>query len=383
MDDKDYATPPTAPAPQAEAGAPQHSYPPTHHAMDGKDATAPQPGPQVSYPLMEHAIDGLDATAPQPGAPPHPSSPLTQQAMEMEGKYAAPQPGTGATPPSSSPLMQQAVDGKDAAQAPPGASVPPAESARWGTRQMGPPAAPGAHPENQQAAQWTASRGDQELPPYVIMGGPEPAAAASARRTDKETKDSPMEHILDFFNVWSRKAEELSSNIWLNLKTAPSMSDAAMGKLSLGAKAITGGGFEKLYKQTFASGPDEHVKKTFACYLSTATGPVAGTLYLTNMNVAFCSDRPLSFTAPSGQTAWSYYKIMIPLAKLAAVEPVTAKESPPEKYIHIVTVDSHDFWFMGFVSYDKAVHHLGGAVSSSQHHGAAPAAAPAPAPTYE
>jgi hypothetical protein len=157
------------------------------------------------------------------------------------------------------------------------------------------------------------------------------------------------------------------------------MSDAAMGKLSLGAKAITGGGFEKLYKQSFASGPDEHVKKTFACYLSTATGPVAGTLYLTNMNVAFCSDRPLSFAAPSGQTAWSYYKVMIPLAKLAAVEPVTAKESPPERYVHVVTVDSHDFWFMGFVSYDKAVHHLGGAVSSS-HHGAAPAPAPAAAP---
>jgi hypothetical protein len=77
---------------------------------------------------------------------------------------------------------------------------------------MGPPAAPGAHPENQQAAQWTASRGDQELPPYVITGGPAPAP-----RTDKE-KDSPMEHILDFFNTWSRKAEELSSNIWLNCK---------------------------------------------------------------------------------------------------------------------------------------------------------------------
>uniref|UniRef100_A0A453MB65 Uncharacterized protein n=1 Tax=Aegilops tauschii subsp. strangulata TaxID=200361 RepID=A0A453MB65_AEGTS len=217
MDGKGYTTPPTAPAPQAEAGAPPHSYPPTEHAMDGKDAAAPQPGSQVSYPSMEHAMDGLDATASQPGAPPHPSSPQTQQAMEMEGKYAAPQPGTGATPPSSSPLTQQSVDGKDAAPAPPA----DAESAKWGTRQMGPPAAPGAHPENQQAAQWTASRGDQELPPYVIMGGPEQAPAASARRTDKETKDSPMEHILDFFNVWSRKAEELSSNIWLNRKHEP------------------------------------------------------------------------------------------------------------------------------------------------------------------
>ncbi|CAN6338294.1 unnamed protein product [Urochloa humidicola] len=123
--------------------------------------------------------------------------------------------------------------------APPAAGQPP-ESARWGTRQMGPPAAPGAHPENQEAARWTAARGDQELPPYVIMG--DPVAAPPQRGKG----DSPMEHILDFFNTWSRKAEELASNIWFNLKTAPSMSDAAMGKLSLGAKALSEGGFDKL-----------------------------------------------------------------------------------------------------------------------------------------
>ena len=188
------------------------------------------------------------------------------------------------------------------------------------------------------------------------------------------------------------------------------MSDAAMGKLSLGAKALTEGGFDKLYKQTFSSAPEEHLKKTFACYLSTATGPVAGTLYLTNINVAFCSDRPLSFTAPSGQTAWSYYKVrslafvqgryggggvlltrremtcillgpatqvMIPLGKIATVEPVTMKENPPEKYVHIVTVDSHDFWFMGFVSYDKAVHNLTEAVCQRSQHGVGAGAATA------
>ncbi|CAN6347671.1 unnamed protein product [Urochloa humidicola] len=282
-----------------------------------------------------------------------------------DGKHEA--ASAAAAPPAGAP--------QPAAPAPPAAGQPqpqPPEAARWGTRQMGPPAAPGAHPENQEAARWTAARGDQELPPYVIMG--EPVAAPPQQRGKG---DSPMEHILDFFNTWSRKAEELASNIWFNLKTAPSMSDAAMGKLSLGAKALSEGGFDKLYKQTFSSGPDEHVKKTFACYLSTATGPVAGTLYLTNLNVAFCSDRPLSFAAPSGQTAWSYYKVMIPLAKVAAVEPVTMKESPPEKYVHVVTVDSHDFWFMGFVSYDKAVHHLTEAVShrSQSQHGVADTAA--------
>lgn len=93
------------------------------------------------------------------------------------------------------------------------------------------------------------------------------------------------------------------------VKAGPSVTEAAWGKLNLTAKALTEGGFDPLYKQIFAADPHEQLKKTFACYLSTATGPVAGTLYLSNTKVAFCSDRPLSFKAPSGQEAWSYYKV--------------------------------------------------------------------------
>ena len=93
------------------------------------------------------------------------------------------------------------------------------------------------------------------------------------------------------------------------VKTGPSVSEAAWGKVNLTAKAITEGGFESLFKQIFATEPNEKLKKTFACYLSTSTGPVAGTLYLSTARLAFCSDRPLFFHAPSGQEAWSYYKV--------------------------------------------------------------------------
>lgn len=93
------------------------------------------------------------------------------------------------------------------------------------------------------------------------------------------------------------------------VKTGPSVSESAWGKLNLTAKAITEGGFESLYKHIFPTDPNEKLKKTFACYLSTTTGPVAGTLYLSTCKVAFCSDRPLSFRAPSGQETWSYYKV--------------------------------------------------------------------------
>ena len=48
---------------------------------------------------------------------------------------------------------------------------------------------------------------------------------------------------------------------------------------------------------------------------------------------------------------------------IATVNPVTMAENPPAKYIHMVTVDGHDFWFMGFVNYDKASVHVLDAVA--------------------
>ena len=126
----------------------------------------------------------------------------------MEGKDASAAPPAGAPQP--------------AAPAPPAAGQPqPPEAARWGTRQMGPPAAPGAHPENQEAARGTAARGDQELPPYVVVGEPVPQQVGEpVPQQQRQKGDSPMEHILDFFNSWSRKAEELASNIWFNRKAS-------------------------------------------------------------------------------------------------------------------------------------------------------------------
>lgn len=133
--------------------------------------------------------------------------------------------------------------------------------------------------------------------------------------------------------------------------------------MNLRAKAITEGGFESLYKQTFPTYPNEKLKKTFACYLSTSTGPVSGTLYLSNAHAAFCSDRPLLMSSP--QQTWSYYKLMLPLNNICAVNPVVLRDiNPSDKYIHLVTVDGHDFWFMGFVNYEKASRYLTQSISS-------------------
>ncbi|KAF9607101.1 hypothetical protein IFM89_032217 [Coptis chinensis] len=249
----------------------------------------------------------------------------------MNTKPEEAQPNQSSTPPASAPSDQNQ------------------STEKWGTDIMGAPASPSSHPNNQKAAAlWQAE--EHHEPPYhpYIQYSP----------VDQKPSNNPIEPVIHIFNSWTTKAESLARNIWQNLKTGSSVPDTLYGKVGLTTKVLTGGGFETLYKHTFVNDPNEKLKKTFACYLSTATGPVAGTLYLTNINVAFCSDRPLSFTAPSGQVAWSYYKVMIPLAKISSINPISMKEDPPEKYIQIDTIDNHDFWFMGFVNYDKASQNL-------------------------
>lgn len=93
------------------------------------------------------------------------------------------------------------------------------------------------------------------------------------------------------------------------VSTGPSMADTAWGRVTAGTQLLTKGGFEGVFKSTFTADADEKLKKTYACFLSTSTGPVAGTLYISTKKIAFCSDRALSYTPQGGQTAYSYYKV--------------------------------------------------------------------------
>lgn len=86
------------------------------------------------------------------------------------------------------------------------------------------------------------------------------------------------------------------------------MADAAVGRIAQGTKILTEGGYEKVFRQTFETVPEEKLLKAYACYLSTSAGPVMGLLYLSSAKIAFCSDNPLSYKV-GDQTQWSYYKV--------------------------------------------------------------------------
>ncbi|XP_020593243.1 GEM-like protein 1 [Phalaenopsis equestris] len=173
-----------------------------------------------------------------------------------------------------------------------------------------------------------------------------------------------IESVKDVLGKWgkklgdtAKKTEDLAGNVWQHLKTGPSFADAAMGRIAQGTKIIAEGGYEKIFRQTFDVFPEEQLKRAYACFLSTSAGPIMGTLYLSTAKIAFCSDNPLSYTV-GDKTEWSYYKVVIPLRQLRSVNPSTSSINPSEKYIQIVSVDNHEFWFMGFLYYDNAVKHL-------------------------
>lgn len=96
----------------------------------------------------------------------------------------------------------------------------------------------------------------------------------------------------------------------LTVRTSAHITDAAMARLAQGTKVLTEGGQEKLFQHTFEMLPGEKFLKAYACYLSTASGPVIGMLYLSTKKLAFCSDNPLCYYSSTGQQEWMYYKVI-------------------------------------------------------------------------
>ncbi|KAD4586106.1 hypothetical protein R6Q59_035523 [Mikania micrantha] len=201
--------------------------------------------------------------------------------------------------------------------------------------------------------------------------GPNPYVSAVPVR-DSSTKNG-MDSVKALFGRWAKKAseatkkgQEYAEDMLQHLKTGSSITDAAVGRIAQGTKVLAEGGYEKIFRTTFQNTPEEQLLKSYACYLSTSAGPVMGLLYISTAKLAFCSDNPLPYKVGEDKK-WSYYKVVMPLLQLKAVKPSRSKSNPAEKYIQVISVDDHEFWFMGFVNYDSAVKTLQGALDPHQY----------------
>lgn len=159
---------------------------------------------------------------------------------------------------------------------------------------------------------------------------------------------------------FSERAEDLAEHF----KLSKSVSDTLKGKLILGAEIVTKGGVDNLFRQLFTVDPEEKLLKSFACYLYTTIDPVAGVIFISTQKFAFCSERRLVFTCPSGGLCRSYYRVVITVKEVTSVNSCENSEKQSEKYIKIQTVDKGEFWFMGFVNFHKALKYMKKAVES-------------------
>ncbi|XP_025672696.1 GEM-like protein 2 isoform X3 [Arachis hypogaea] len=151
--------------------------------------------------------------------------------------------------------------------------------------------------------------------PYVHISPAPPSSASNNNNRPNQTLDS----ICDGFNRCSRTvekaarhAENMVDNFWNHIRISSSPADAAMARIVQGTRALTNGGSDKLFQQTFGFVPGERLLKPFACYISTTSGPVIGTLYVSNKRVAFCSDYPICHHPMSFQhhrSSCIYYKV--------------------------------------------------------------------------
>lgn len=57
---------------------------------------------------------------------------------------------------------------------------------------------------------------------------------------------------------------------------------------------------------------------------------------------------------------------MIPTRKIRSAHESENINKPEQKYIEVVTEDGYDFWFMGFLRYEKAFQNLKKAISMAK-----------------
>ncbi|PPR81444.1 hypothetical protein GOBAR_AA39274 [Gossypium barbadense] len=176
--------------------------------------------------------------------------------------------------------------------------------------------------------------------PYIVQS-PTPESFSTSLKEKMDTVKDVLGRWRRKVGEATRKAEDLAGNTWQHCILA----EAAMGRIAQGTKVLAEGGYEKIFRHTFVTDPEEQLGNSFVCYLSTSAGPVMRILYVSTAKLAYCSDTPLPYKNGT-QTEWSYYKVVIPLHQLKAVNPSTSRLNCAEKYIQVITVDSHEFWFM-------------------------------------
>ncbi|KAI4319258.1 hypothetical protein MLD38_032881 [Melastoma candidum] len=203
---------------------------------------------------------------------------------------------------------------------------------------------------------------NEKRPPVRFFSQSEPESTVHSPLSSEDGSPSFKSSEDDSKNGKTKKLGRKSSSFAFrvrdHVKMGSKFSETVKGKLSLGAKIVQEGGRENIFKQVFGAKDGEKLLKASQCYLSTSAGPISGLLFISNEKVAFCSDRSFAFPSPDRKIQRVPYKVLIPIGKIKSANQSENMKNPAQKFIEIHTEDNYEFWFMGFLRYEKAYKNL-------------------------
>ncbi|XP_038893152.1 GEM-like protein 4 [Benincasa hispida] len=167
-------------------------------------------------------------------------------------------------------------------------------------------------------------------------------------------KYNEKDWILNRLNKNGKRTDSIIYELREHEKLGAKISETVKGKLSLGGRILRVGGLRKMYKKLFSMSEGEKVLKASQCYLSTTNGPLAGLLFISTHNIAFCSDKSIKLD----DYVTFHYKVVIPKEKVMRVNESENVKKASEKYIQIVTMDNFEFWLKGFLNYQSTFNYL-------------------------
>ncbi|PWA51027.1 GRAM-like protein [Artemisia annua] len=152
--------------------------------------------------------------------------------------------------------------------------------------------------------------------------------------------------------------DSLVVSIKNHVSLGPKLLNIVKHKLGYGAKILPLGREGKIFSKTFGTSDCEKLVHASRCCIYTTAGAIAGTLFVSNERVSFCSDRSLKTYSTTGEVLNFQYKVSIPLGKIKGVGESLNMKRPSKKYLEFVTVDGFNFWFLSFTNYKKTLRYL-------------------------
>ncbi|KAK4261899.1 hypothetical protein QN277_004835 [Acacia crassicarpa] len=192
-----------------------------------------------------------------------------------------------------------------------------------------------------------------------------PDSSGQYNKSSQISNQSKANSVFSRMDKFGRTADSFAHEVCEHVRLGPKITDTVKGKLRLGARILQVGGVEKIFLKVFSVQEGEKLLKASQCYLSTTSGPIAGLLFISTEKIAFCSEKYFKFATPEGDVIRFHYKVLIPLEKIKSVNQSKNVKKPSQKYLDVVTMDNFDFWFMGFLNFQKTFRYVQHAVSRS------------------